>query len=77
MSVSTVDDNSKMSLPSPSFLATTLAALWSTWNGHPVNICAEGSVRYHGIPRQDYWRGSYFAWVRTVLMKEMMIYVID
>ena len=33
MSVSTVDDNSKMSLPSPSFLATTLAALWSTWNG--------------------------------------------
>ena len=32
MSVSTVDDNSKMSLPSPSLLATTLAAIWSTWN---------------------------------------------
>ena len=32
MFVLTVDDNSKMSLPSPSFLATTLAALWSTWN---------------------------------------------
>ena len=32
MSVSTVDDDSKMSLPSPSLLAKTLAAVWSTWN---------------------------------------------
>ena len=32
MSVSTADDDNKMSLPSPSLLAKTLAAVWSTWN---------------------------------------------
>lgn len=30
--VSKIDDNSKMSLPSPSLHATTLAAIWSFWN---------------------------------------------